>query len=98
MLAEAGYPDGAGFPQVTLMPNQSEAHMQIAQAIQAMCKDVLNVDVNVEQQEWKVYLETLKPDSPDEDKPEIYRMGWCADYMDANNYLADVLNSESTQN
>lgn len=98
LLAEAGYPDGAGFPQVTLMLNQSEAHMQIAQAIQAMWKEVLNVDVNIEQQEWKVYLETLKPDSPDEDKPHIYRMGWCADYMDANNYLADVLHSTSTQN
>ncbi|MHB0878333.1 MAG: peptide ABC transporter substrate-binding protein [Anaerolineae bacterium] len=98
LLAEAGYPDGAGFPQVTLMLNQSEAHMQIAQAVQAMWKDVLNVDVNIEQQEWAVYLETLQPSSPDEDKPEIYRMGWCADYMDANNYLADVLDSASTQN
>ncbi|MGQ9555266.1 MAG: peptide ABC transporter substrate-binding protein [Anaerolineae bacterium] len=98
LLAEAGYPDGAGFPPVTLMLNQSEAHMQIAQAIQAMWKEVLGVEVNIEQQERKVYLETLKPDSPDEDKPHIYRMGWCADYMDANNYLADVLHSTSTQN
>ncbi len=97
-LADAGYPDGAGFPQVTLMLNQSEAHMQIAQAVQAMWKEVLNVDVNIEQQEWGVYLETLKPDSPDADKPEIFRMGWCADYMDANNYLADVMDSKSTQN
>ena len=80
------------------MLNQSEAHMQIAQAVQAMWKEVLNVNVNIEQQEWGVYLETLKPDSPDADKPEIFRMGWCADYMDANNYLADVLDSKSTQN
>lgn len=98
MLADAGYPDGKGFPKVTLMLNQSEAHMQIAQAIQAMWKQVLNVDVNIEQQEWKVYLQTLLPSSPDADKPEIYRMGWCADYMDANNYLNDVFNSKSDQN
>ena len=98
MLADAGYPDGAGFPDVTLMLNQSEANMQIAQAIQAMWAETLGVTVNIEQQEWKIYLESLKPDFPDEDKPDIYRQGWCADYMDANNYLADVLHSTSTQN
>ncbi len=98
MLAEAGYPNGEGFPQVTLMLNQSEAHLQIAQAIQAMWKEVLNVEVSIEQQEWKVYLQTLKPDSPDEDKPHIYRMGWCADYLDANNFLKDVFHSKSTEN
>jgi oligopeptide transport system substrate-binding protein len=63
-----------------------------------MWKQVLNVDVNIEQQEWKVYLQTLLPSSPDADKPEIYRMRWCADYMDANNYLNDVFNSKSDQN
>jgi len=98
MLAEAGYPNGEGFPTVTLMLNQSEAHLQIAQAIQAMWKEVLNVDVQIEQQEWKVYLNTLKPESPDEDKPHIYRLGWCADYLDANNFLHEVFHSKSTEN
>lgn len=97
-LADAGYPNGEGLPPVTLMINQSEAHLQIAQAIQAMWKEVLNVDVNLEQQEWAVYLQTLKPDSPEEEKPHIFRMGWCADYLDANNWLADVLHSQSTSN
>ncbi len=97
-LADAGYPNGEGLPPITLMINQSEAHLQIAQAIQAMWKEVLNVEVNLEQQEWAVYLGTLKPDSPDEDKPHIFRMGWCADYLDANNWLADVLHSTSTSN
>jgi oligopeptide transport system substrate-binding protein len=63
-----------------------------------MWKEVLNVDVNVEQQEWGVYLQTLKPDAPNADKPHIYRMGWCADYLDANNWLADVFHSKSTSN
>ncbi|MGI6208891.1 MAG: ABC transporter substrate-binding protein [Anaerolineae bacterium] len=97
-LAEAGYPNGEGLPPVTLMINQSEAHLQIAQAVQAMWAEVLGVNVNIEQQEWGVYLETLKPDSPDEDKPHIFRMGWCADYLDANNFLADVMHSRSTEN
>lgn len=54
--------------------------------------------MSIENQEWAVYLDTLKPDSPDEEKPDIYRMGWCADYPDANNWLNDVFNSKSGSN
>jgi oligopeptide transport system substrate-binding protein len=55
-------------------------------------------NVNIENQEWAVYLKTLLPDAPDEDKPNVYRLGWCADYPDSNNWLNDVYNSKSDQN
>lgn len=97
-LAEAGYPEGEGL-EVTLGHNTSEAHAQIAQAIQAMWQEAFpKATINIENQEWAVYLDTLKPDSPDEEKPDIYRMGWCADYPDANNWLNDVFNSKSGSN
>lgn len=97
-LAEAGYPEGEGL-EVTLGHNTSESHAQIAQAIQAMWQEAFpEATINIENQEWAVYLDTLKPDSPDEEKPDIYRMGWCADYPDANNWLNDVFNSKSGSN
>lgn len=97
-LAEAGYPEGEGL-EVTLGHNTSESHAQIAQAIQAMWQEAFpKATINIENQEWAVYLDTLKPDSPDEEKPDIYRMGWCADYPDANNWLNDVFNSKSGSN
>ncbi len=97
-LAEAGYPEGEGL-EATLGHNTSEAHAQIAQAIQAMWQEAFpKATINIENQEWAVYLDTLKPDSPDEEKPDIYRMGWCADYPDANNWLNDVFNSKSGSN
>ena len=92
-LSRAGYPKGEGFPEVTLMHNTSEAHAKIAQAIQQMWKEVLNVDVKVSNQEWGVYLKTLN-----EDAPHIYRLGWCADYPDANNWLMEVFHSTKGSN
>ncbi len=97
-LAKAGYPDGKGFPDVTLMYNTSQGHAKIAQAIQQMWKDVLNVNVTLENQEWKVYLKTMLPSSPDDEKPQIYRLGWCADYPDENNWVNEVFNSKSDNN
>lgn len=56
-LAKAGYPGGAGFPRVTLSYNTAELHQALAVAIQQMWKKELNVDVVLENQEWKVFLD-----------------------------------------
>jgi oligopeptide transport system substrate-binding protein len=97
-LAEAGYPDGEGL-DVLMMYNTSEAHAQIAQAVQAMWQEAFpSATINVENQEWAVYLKTLLPESPDAEKPHVYRLGWCADYPDSNNWLNEVYHSKSGQN
>ena len=97
-LAEAGYPGGEGFPVVTLMHNTSEGHRAIAEAIQAMWRDTLGVEVEVVNQEWGVYLETLKNDTPLADMPHVWRLGWCADYADNNNWVHEVFNNDEGAN
>jgi len=97
-LAEAGYPNGEGFPVVTLMHNTSEGHRSIAEAIQAMWRDTLNVEVEVTNQEWGVYLTTVDNSTPLEDMPHIWRLGWCADYADENNWLHEVFNNQEGSN
>ncbi len=98
LLAEAGYPEGEGIDAL-LMHNTSEGHAQIAQAIQAMWQEAFpKANITIENQEWAVYLKTLLPESPDEEKPNIYRLGWCADYPDENNWVNEVFNSKSGQN
>jgi ABC-type oligopeptide transport system substrate-binding subunit len=93
-LAEAGYPGGKGFPEVVLMYNTSENHGRIAQAVQQMWRRELNVRVKVENQEWKVYLQTTRR----RDGPHVFRMGWCADYPDANNWLMEVFHPTRSTN
>ena len=85
LLAEAGYPDGKGLPEITMMFNTSEGHQKIAQFVQQSCKDNLGVEVKLANQEWAVYLKTVNGD----DTPQIYRMGWCADYPDENNWVLE---------
>ncbi len=72
---------------LTLMFNTSSGHQRIAEAIQAMWKDNLGLNVKLTNQEWKVYLETLQG----KDTPQIWRNGWCIDYADANNFDAEVM-------
>ena len=93
-LAEAGYPNGNNFPEVVLMHNTSENHAKIAQAIQQMWRRTLNVNIRLENQEWKVYLKTTKENSG----PHIFRLGWCADYPDANNWLLEVFHPTKATN
>jgi oligopeptide transport system substrate-binding protein len=83
---------------ITLMHNTSEGHANIAAAIQQMWKDNLGVDVKVENQEWKVYLETVGKTTPIEEAPHIFRMGWCADYADENNWVHEVFNAQAGAN
>jgi oligopeptide transport system substrate-binding protein len=97
-LAEAGYPDGEGLGEIILMHNVSEAHAKIAQAVAAMWKETLGVDVTIETQEWNVYLETLNKKTPVEDAPHVFRLGWCADYPDENNWVHEVFNTEAGAN
>jgi len=83
----------ADLPPITLMYNTSESHALIAQAIQQMWKDALGIEVQVSNQEWQTYIDTLQVDAP-----TIYRMGWCQDYSDPNNWLNDVFRSDSGNN
>ncbi|MFK7974870.1 MAG: ABC transporter substrate-binding protein [Halioglobus sp.] len=82
LLAEAGYPDGEGWPGLELLYNTSESHRKIAVALQQMWKDALNINVTLLNQEWKVYL-----DQVDEMAFQMARRGWIGDYVDANNFL-----------
>jgi oligopeptide transport system substrate-binding protein len=71
---------------ITLMFNTSSGHQKIAEAIQQMWKDTLGINVQLANQEWKVFLKTVKG----KDTPQIYRNGWCQDYPDANNFDREV--------
>jgi len=82
LLAEAGYPDGEGWPGLEITYNTSESHRKIAVALQQMWKEALNIDITIANQEWKVYL-----DSVTQMNFQIARRGWIGDYVDPNNFL-----------
>ncbi|MFM1851980.1 MAG: hypothetical protein RIS54_1664 [Verrucomicrobiota bacterium] len=82
LLAEAGYPDGKGCPKIELLYNTQANHRAIAEAIQQMWKKNLGVDVELVNQEWKVYLDRQHTQSY-----TMQRAGWIADYVDPHVFL-----------
>lgn len=82
LLAEAGYPGGRGFPPVEILFNTSEDHRKIAEAIQAMWKEHLGIDVALSNQEWASFMRACIGL-----EYQVARRSWIADYMDPNTFL-----------
>jgi oligopeptide transport system substrate-binding protein len=81
-LAEAGYPDGKGFPRIALLYNKTDLNEQVATEIQDMWDRTLGVKVELRNQEWATYLTSL-----DELDYDVARSSWVGDYRDANTFL-----------
>lgn len=82
LLAQAGFAGGQGFPAKEILINTSESHRKIAEAIQAMWRENLGIEVGIYNQEWKVYL-----DSQSKLDYDISRAGWIGDYAHALTFL-----------
>ena len=93
-LAEAGYENGKGLEEIVLLHNTSEDNALIAQAIQTCIKHYLQVDIIVKDMEWTVYIDAIEQPKT----PHIFRLGWCADYPDANNWLNEVFHPTKSAN
>lgn len=82
LLAQAGYPNGEGFPIVDYLYNTADNHRAIGEALQNMWQTELGVTVSLTNQDWGVFLETRKNGDF-----TIARNGWIADYNDPIQFL-----------
>lgn len=92
LLEEAGYPNGQGFPTLTMLINPEGDHSLIAQAVQDMWKNNLGINVEIQSQEWKVFQQTRV-----DKNYEVARDGWVGDYNDPMTFM-DLLESGSGLN
>ncbi|MBI5379693.1 MAG: peptide ABC transporter substrate-binding protein [Nitrospirae bacterium] len=83
LMAEAGYPEGKGFPSATLEISTDPVARLIAEELQAQWKRHLGMQVAINTQEWKVFLKRVQ-----QDPPPLFRLGWGADYPDPDNFMA----------
>jgi oligopeptide transport system substrate-binding protein len=81
-LASAGYPDGKGFPTVTYLYDNKKLNEDIAVEIQSMLSDALGIHIELQKQEWKVYLNSLRRLDYD-----FARSSWVGDYNDPNTFI-----------
>ncbi|MFB6325266.1 ABC transporter substrate-binding protein [Pantoea deleyi] len=81
LLAAAGY--GPAKPlKLKLLYNTSESHQKIAIAVASMWKKNLGVDVTLENQEWKTYI-----DSRNSGNFDVIRASWVGDYNEPSTFL-----------
>jgi oligopeptide transport system substrate-binding protein len=82
LFAEAGYPDGKNFPRLKFLVSSREAAGTTGAAIQAMWREHLGVEIEIENKEWTAYLVAMQ--SLDFD---IVAGGWIGDYIDPLTFL-----------
>jgi oligopeptide transport system substrate-binding protein len=97
LLAEAGYPQGRGFPSVSLLFNNEGQHGPIAENVHRQWQDKLGIDIRLEGIEIKQFRDRLH--SKDY---AVCRASWYGDYNDpstfTDKYLPDGGNNDSGWN
>ncbi len=82
LLAEAGFPDGKGFPRFQITYNTLEGHKLIAEFVQQQWKKNLGIDCDLANMEWKVLLKKQQ-----EHDFEVTRSSWIGDFLDPLTFL-----------
>ncbi|BDH45705.1 periplasmic murein peptide-binding protein [Salmonella enterica subsp. enterica serovar Choleraesuis] len=89
LLQAAGY--GPDKPlKLTLLYNTLENHQKIAIAVASMWKKNLGVDVKLQNQEWKTYI-----DSRNSGNFDVIRASWVGDYNEPSTFLSLLTSSHS---
>lgn len=80
-LAEAGYPEGKGFPTITYSTNDAGYHKAVAEYLQQVYKD-LGITMNIDIVDWSSFTPKRRAG-----EYEMARNGWVMDYNDASNMI-----------
>ena len=91
LLADAGYPDGEGFPTITYTTNDAGYHKVVAEYLQQAWAE-LGIDLQVNIVEWSSFTPMRRNGEYD-----AARNGWVGDYSDPSNML-DLLYSTNGNN
>ncbi len=94
LLAEAGFPGGKGFPEITIYYRESYPDiLTVAESVATMVSKNLGIKVTLQAMEWRAFL--TKNNAK---KQPFVHMRWAADYLDPENYLSFLLASYGPEN
>jgi oligopeptide transport system substrate-binding protein len=82
LFAEAGFPGGKNFPRLKVLISSRETAATLAQALQAMWRETLGIEVEIENKEWNAFLVATQ-----ELDYDIAYGGWIGDYLDPLSFL-----------
>jgi oligopeptide transport system substrate-binding protein len=94
LLAAAGYPDGQGFPSLTLTFRERVPDIKrVCEAMAEMLRTNLGLNVTLRELEWGKFLEERNRGTM-----PFYFLRWAADYLDPQNFTSVMLHSKAPEN
>ena len=81
LLAEAGYPNGEGYPTIEYSCNDASYHVPLAEYLQQAWGD-LGITLTISKMEWSSFTAARRAGEYD-----VARNGWVMDYNDPSNML-----------
>jgi len=95
LLAESKY--AGKLPDITWTTSGAGgAAPQYIQAMTAMLKENLGVNISIQQTDWATFISQIN--DPTRNPYQIFDLAWIADYADPQNFLEILFRSTSTQN
>lgn len=88
-LAQAGYPDGKGFPEIELQYNRDPIHARTAEFVLANLRDI-GINCTVKEVDFGDHLSNIE-----NGKTAFFRMGWTVDYPDPDSFLYTLFHSSN---
>ena len=84
LLAQAGYPNGKGFPKITLEINSGggDRNVLVADVIKKMLEENLGIKVDISVTTWPEHIDNIQSG-----KADFFRFGWVADYPGPDNFF-----------
>lgn len=82
LLAEAGYPGGAGFPELEFLIVSVDTSRTFAEILQEIWRKELGITVNILNKEWQVLIAEM-----DSGNFDIFLLSWIGDYLDPATFL-----------
>lgn len=92
LLAEAGFPDGKGFPKLELLYNTDEIHQNLAASVQETWRTALGIDVSLRNLEFPVFQGQVQRGDFD-----VARQAWNGEYLDPLAFL-ELFTADSHNN
>ncbi len=84
-LAEAGYPNGEGFPTITLSYYTNDTVKKVVEAMASMLETNLGITVEITNEDWAIFYENVLAGNF-----ELCAMGWSGDYLHPSTFLSLV--------
>lgn len=98
LLAQAGYPAGQGFPEITLAHASDSSSTRIAEDVAHSWQEVLGVDVSLVPRDEDALMQLVNKTTPLGEMPHVWQYEWCASSLDQHMWLYEAFHCEDSSN